>query len=158
MSTYELLYVAWSFLFQLILIAHFSLRKWFYHHYIERYGWLVYALGIPAVLISLVLLAGGLAWPFWLAGILHLIWSLFGYIVEYVAKIRWRNPIRWPVFGPYVILYLATIMFYWWPLAQINRVLWYIYAVLFVVSTFLNVSSHRGGNARTSGPPEDRQS
>jgi hypothetical protein len=38
-------------------------------------------------------------------------------------------------------------MFYWWPLALISRPLWYIYAVLFIVSTVLNVSSHQAPQA-----------
>ena len=75
-------------------------------------------------------------------------WAVFGYTVEYVKRIRWRNPIRWSVFGPYVFLYLATVMFYWWPLGLISRPLWYVYAVLFIISTTLNVTSHKG--------PEDR--
>jgi len=65
------------------------------------------------------------------------------YIIEYVKGIQWRNPIHWPVFGPYVFLYLATIMFYWWPLGLISRPLWYAYAILFVISTVLNITSHR---------------
>jgi hypothetical protein len=34
-------------------------------------------------------------------------------------------------------------MFYWWPLARIDRRLWLAYAVLFVASTWLNAISHR---------------
>jgi hypothetical protein len=143
MNTYECLFVVWSFLFQLVLIAHFALRKWFFDAYARRFGWLVYALGIPAAIISAVLLLGGLSWPFWLGGVLQLIWSAFGYAVEYVREIRWRNPIRWPIFGPYILLYLSMLMFYWWPLAQINRVYWYVYTLLFVAGTILNASSHR---------------
>jgi hypothetical protein len=40
-------------------------------------------------------------------------------------------------------LYLATIMFYWWPMAQIGRALWYAQAALFVLSTVLNLTSHK---------------
>jgi hypothetical protein len=69
-------------------------------------------------------------------------------MVEYVGEIEWRNPIRWPVFGPYVFLYLATVMFYWWPLALVSKPLWYVYAVLFSASTILNVTSHRGSEDR----------
>jgi len=45
---------------------------------------------------------------------------------------------------PYVNLYLASMMFYWWPLATIDRTLWYVYAALFVISAALNVISHNG--------------
>jgi len=71
-----------------------------------------------------------------------LIWAIFGYAVEYVKKIKWRNPIRGQILGPYVTLYLGTVMFYWWPLAPLYRPLWYVYAVLFVISMVLNLISH----------------
>ena len=57
--------------------------------------------------------------------------------------IEWRSPMRWPVGGPYLLLYLATVMFFWWPLAIIYKPLWYINTVLFIVSTVLNATSHR---------------
>ena len=139
----ELLFVVCAFLFQIVLIIHFAFRKWRFH-IAMRYGPVVYALGIPAAVAGLVLLLGGKAWSFWLAGFTYLVWGIFGYGVEYVKKIQWRTPIQWPIFGPYIILYLAAIMFYWFPLALIWKPLWYAYALLFLVSTVLNVTSHDG--------------
>ena len=43
---------------------------------------------------------------------------------------------------PYVFLYLGTVMFYWWPLALLSRPLWFVFAVLFVIGTILNLTSH----------------
>jgi hypothetical protein len=139
----EFLFVGSAFLFQIILIVHFALRKWRFNIAI-RYGPIVYALSIPAGAISILLLIGGKPWSLWLSGFLYLIWALYGYTVEYVRKIEWRHPIRWPIFGPYVCLYLATSMFYWFPLGLVSKPLWYVYAVLFVASTLLNVTSHNG--------------
>jgi len=34
-------------------------------------------------------------------------------------------------------------MFYWWPLGLFSKPLWGVYAVLFIVSTILNVTSHK---------------
>jgi hypothetical protein len=138
----ETVFVVSAFLFQLVLIAHFSLRKWRFD-LAMRYGRIVYALSIPAVGLSTLILLGSLSWSFWLSGFLYLIWAIFGYTVEYVLRIQWRSPARWSILVPYVSLYLATVMFYWWPLALIYKPLWYGYAVLFVISTFLNISSHR---------------
>jgi hypothetical protein len=45
--------------------------------------------------------------------------------------------------GPYLIFYLATVMFYWFPLALIAKPLWDAYGILFAISTFLNLSSHQ---------------
>ena len=142
------LYIVSAFLFQLILVVYFALRKWRFETAI-RYGWLVYALGIPAAGASVVLWLGGETWALWLGGLIYLIWAIFGYVVEYGQKIEWRIPVRWPIFVPYVALYLATVMFYWFPLALITKPLWYGCAVLFVLSTVLNVTSH--GRPATSG-------
>jgi hypothetical protein len=109
-----------------------------------RYGWIFYALSLPAVLVSLLIYQSGRTWPLWLGGILYFVFAIFGITVEYFWKIKWRNPIRWSIFGPYITLYLATVMFYWWPLGLISRPLWYVYLVLFLLSTYLNVTSHRG--------------
>ncbi|MBN1260671.1 MAG: hypothetical protein JXB35_08325 [Anaerolineae bacterium] len=139
----EFLFTITAFTFQIVLIVHFALRKWAFQAYIKRYGWLVYALSIPAALVSVLLLAGGMTWSLWLGGFIFLVWATFGYVVEYVRGIEWRNARRWPIFAIYVILYLATVMFYWWPLALVWRPLWYVYAVLFIISTVLNVTSHK---------------
>jgi len=139
----ETMFVVTAFLFQIVLIVHFALRKWRFD-IAQRYGWIVYGLSLPAAVVSLILLLGGKSWSFWLGGFIYLVWAIFAYIVEYVRGIRWRNPFNWQIGGPYVVLYLATVMFYWWPLALISRPLWYAYALLFIISTILNVSSHKG--------------
>lgn len=138
----EWLFVVASFLFQIVLIVHFALRKWRFS-FAMRYGPIVYALGIPAAAASLLILLGGKPWWLWLSGFLYLVWGIYGYWIEYVRKIEWRSPIRWTVFVPYILLYLATTMFYWFPLIRVYKPLWYIYAALFVITTFLNVSSHQ---------------
>jgi len=138
----EWLFVVASFLFQIVLIVHFALRKWRFA-FAMRYGPIVYALGIPAAAASLLILLGGKPWWLWLSGFLYLVWGIYGYWIEYVRKIEWRSPIRWTVFVPYILLYLATTMFYWFPLIRVYKPLWYIYAALFVITTFLNVSSHQ---------------
>ena len=145
----EILFIASAFLFQLILIAHFALRKWRFDLAI-RYGPIVYALSVPAAVISSIILLGGRAWYWGLSGLIYLTWAVFGYYIEYIKEIEWRNSLHWPVMGPYVVLYLATVMFYWWPLALIYKPLWYVYGVLFLTSTILNISSHRRKVALTT--------
>jgi hypothetical protein len=138
----DTLYIAAAFLFQLVLIFHFAMRKWRFQTAI-RYGPLVYGLAIPAAALSVALLLGGKGWAFWLGGFLYLAWALYGYTVEYVRRLEWRSPMRWSIGGPYLVLYLATVMFYWWPLARLYKPLWYVSAILFVASTVLNMMSHQ---------------
>ena len=136
------LFVVWAFFLQIILIIHFALRKPFLDTYTMKFGWVVYALAVPAVVISIIIMLGGKSWSFWLGGFLFLVFCVFGYWVDYVAHIQFRNPLRVSILIPYAFWYLAAIMFYWWPLGLISRPLWYVYAVLFVVSTILNITSH----------------
>lgn len=142
MNSLEVLFVVTAFLFQLVLVVHFSLRKWRFEQAI-RLGKFVYALSLAAVAVSIILLCGGMPWTFWIGGFLYLVWAAFGFYVEYIRKIEWRNSRRWSILVPYITLYLATVMFYWWPLALIQKWLWYGYAGLFVITTFLNITSHK---------------
>ncbi len=136
------LFVFTAFLFQMVLIVHFALRKWRFETAI-RYGPIVYALSVPAALVSVALLLGKQPWWMIVGGFLYLTWAVFGYVVEYRKHMEWRDPIRWPIFGPYIFLYLATVMLYWWPLARIWKPLWVAYTGLFVISTLLNATSHK---------------
>ena len=147
MDNLDSLFVITAFLFQVVLIIHFTLRKWAFDAYTMKYGWVVYALSVPAAAVSVILLLNGKTWSLWLGGFLYLIWAIFGYFVEYVKGIKWRIPIRWSILVPYLLLYLSTVMFYWWPLALINRTLWYVGAVLFIISTILNITSHKRSKA-----------
>jgi hypothetical protein len=142
MDKLDKLYVVWAFLFQIVLVVHFALRKPFFESYATKFGWIVYALCIPAAVISIFLLRGGKSLSFWLGGFLFVAFAAFGYWIDYVAKIPFRNPLRLSVAVPYVLLYLATVMFYWWPLGLYSRQLWLVYAVLFVIATILNITSH----------------
>lgn len=143
MGAGEWLFVIWSFIVQVLLIVHFALRKWRFDPYIPKYGWLFYLLGAPALAVSMFLAWSGMSWSFWLGGVLQLVFSVYGAVVEYVRHIQWRSPWNWQVAGPYLTLYLAMMMFYWWPLGLISRKLWIAYALLFLVSTALNLSSHK---------------
>ncbi len=62
------LFVVWAFLFQVVLIVHYALRKPFFESYTLKFGWIVYALCIPAAVISIFLLRGEKSWSFWLGG------------------------------------------------------------------------------------------
>lgn len=136
------LFVVWSFSFQILLIIHFAVRKPLMQSYTLKYGWGIYALCIPAAVISLILLRAGKPWSFWLGGFLFILFAVFGYWVDYVAQIPFRSPLVPRILYPYATLYLVTVMFYWWPLGLLSRRLWMAYAVLFAISTILNITSH----------------
>ena len=138
---FDLLFVIWAFTLQICLIALFAIRKTNLD-LILQCGWVFYLLSVPAVIVSIIVLRAGKPYSFWLGGFIFLVWAIFGYIIEYQLGIKWRDPLVLSILIPYVLLYLGTIMFYWFPLGILSRPLWYIYAVLFVISTYLNVTSH----------------
>jgi len=142
LDSLDILFVMWAFFFQVVLIVHFAMRKRFFESYTQKFGWIVYALSIPAVVISVVLLLGGKTWSFWLGGFLFLLYAAYGYWIDYVKIIQWRKPLRLSIMFPYVFLYLGTVMFYWWPLGLLSRPLWVVFSVLFAIGTVLNVTSH----------------
>jgi len=135
------LYVVAAFGIQIALVAFFALRTWALETALEV-GWIVYALAIPAVAVSIILIRSGRPWYLWIAGFAYAGWAALGFAVDVARPIDWRWPIVWPIFLPYVALYLAAQMFYWWPLARFDRRLWAAYAVLFLLSTGLNIGSH----------------
>jgi len=141
LDKYDTLFVVTSFLFHISLITLFAIRKWNFD-LVVRYGWIFYALSGLALIASILIMRGGKEWSFWIGGFLFLVWAIFGFIVEYQLGIKWRNPIVWPVLIPYVLLYLGIVMFYWWPVGQLNRPLWYLYAAFFALGTYLNITSH----------------
>lgn len=141
LDNYDVLFVTWAFVLQVCLIVLFAIRKTNLD-LILKYGWVFYLLCIPALIVSFIMIRGGKPFSFWLAGFIFLIWAILGLTVEYVFKIQWRDPIYWPIFIPYVLLYLSTIMFYWFPVGILSRPLWYLYAAFFALGTYLNVTSH----------------
>lgn len=160
MDSYDSLFVLTSFLIQISLLLYFALRKWDFERAMA-WGWIVYALALPAVIVSVVLLNGGKPWYLWLAGFLYTAWAIVGYVADIARPVEWRpvewrSPILWPVFIPYVLLYLASQMFYWWPLATIWKPLWYVYAVLFLISTLLNLTSHTSNPHHPHNPHKDQ--
>ncbi len=138
----DILFIAWAFFLEIILIIHFAVRKRYFASYTQKFGWLVYALSIPGLVVSFILKDAGKNWSFWLGGFLYLLFSVYGYWIDYIKGFSWRKPLRKSIMFPYVTLYLGALMFYWWPLANLYRPLWFIFAGLFVISTILNIRSH----------------
>ena len=110
---------------QVVLVIYFALTKWH-----------------VAVALSVMLLKARKPWYLWTAGFLFGVWAAFGVVVDIIHPVAWRSPMLPSIFIPYVFLYFASQMFYWWPLLKVHRVSWLIFAALYVLSTFLNVTSH----------------
>ena len=128
---------------QALLVAYFAARRW-WPRIAERFGWLSYAFAGLGLLLGGWLLLGGQSWRLYVGPILLALWALLGAVVDLWRGVEWRTPIRWSVFIPYVALYFWAQMFLWWPLWDVQRVVWFCFLVLFVVNTALNLRGHFG--------------
>ena len=106
MNRLDRLFVFAAFLIQVVLVIFFALRTRNLTAAL-RVGWIVYALAIPALAVSIHLMRAGRPWFVWLAGFLYGAWAVFGYLVDVARPLEWRSPILWPVFLPYVLLYVS---------------------------------------------------
>ncbi len=141
-SALRTVFVAFAFGVQVLLVLNFAARNW--RPALERrYGWVIYALGIVALLPAVVFARSGQPWSTVLAFLFYTAWAAFGFYVDTYRQIEWRNPLRLPVMLPYVFLFVAAQMAFWVPLWFVGRGYWIAYGVLYSVSTTLNWYSHR---------------
>ena len=143
----QVIFATYALASQAVLLAYFASRRWALP-VAERYGWLAYAFGLLGIPVGVALIANG-ATPQLVGGpFLFAAWAAFGLWVDILRAIEWRNPIRWSVLAPYVLIYLAGQMFLWWPMWNFWRLGWAIYLVLFAANTALNIRGHFGPQAR----------
>ena len=141
-STLQILFVLFAFLVQVLLFINFAARNC--KPSLERkYGWLVYALGILAVILGILFLLADQPWYITAAPFVYALWAGLGYYVDIVKQIEWRSPPRWSIFIPYVVLFIAAQFLFWVPLWYVDLPLWIIYGVLYFINLGLNIHSHR---------------
>lgn len=143
----QTMFVAFALISQTLLILNFAAYKW-KPGIQKKWGWIVYAFGWLALPLGLYFIASGGPWYSWFACILFAAWAIFGYIVDILRPVNWRGPIRWQILVPYLVLYISAQFAFWIPLWFIWPGYWIIYAVLYTISTVLNISNHpRPGKA-----------
>jgi D-alanyl-D-alanine carboxypeptidase len=134
-------FVIFGFVLQVLLVADFAARRW-RPHLERRYGWVIYALGVPSVGVAIFLLLSGAQSYQPLAFGVFGAWAVFGAWVDYVRPVAWRSPPYWPVFGPYVALFMAALFAFWIPLWYVSFQLWVAFGALYLLHTGLNIASH----------------
>lgn len=135
------LFVTFAFISQALLIFNFAAIVW-RPALQKKWGWIVYASGVIALPLGVLLTASDLPWYFGFACGLFTSWAFFGYSVDILWPVGWRKPIHWSILLPYVILYISTQFAFWTPLWFIWQGYWILYALLYVISTGLNISTH----------------
>jgi len=141
-DTLQALFVVFAFLMQVLLIINFVARNW-KPSFERKYGWLIYAMGIPGITLGILFLVGDQPWYIVAAPFVYSIWGAFGYFVDIYRPVQWRSPSRWSVFIPYVALFMASQFFFWIPLWYVGLGYWITYTAMYVINTGLNIYSHR---------------
>jgi hypothetical protein len=137
----QALFTSFAIVAQIMLVAYFLDRLW-RPVAADKYGWIVYGMGVPALFLAVLFIADGDERRWWLGPLLFAVWALYGATLDVFAKIQWRDPIRWPYFGPFVALYSAAQVMLWIPLWFVSPWVWGVYSVLFGISTGLNIRGH----------------
>lgn len=109
----------------------------------KRFGWIIYAVGIPAFIMAVMFIINGEVWYFILPLLIYCCWALFAAIVDIWKPVQWREPKYLPIFIPYVVLFIITMTGLWVPLWFINPVLWIVFATLYVCLMILVFISHK---------------
>lgn len=135
---------------QVVLLVYFAARR-VRTTVAERYGWIAYVFGLVGLPVGLWLYANHGPWQLYAGPVLFTVWAVFGGWADRLARIEWRQPVRWSVLGPYVLLYLVAQMFLWWPMWERWPTGWFVYLALFVANTALNITGHFGRSSRASG-------
>lgn len=147
----QTLFALFALLLQFTLVLHFAALRWWPRGQ-QRWGWLVYALSLPGLVLGGLCWMNGLPWYYGVATLLAA-WAALGYTVDILRPIPWRAPLKLPVFIPYLVLYLAAQFAFWIPLWFVWFGFWLIYTGLYTLSTILNISSHVGGRKTYAHPP-----
>ena len=142
MDTWTLTFVAFGLLSQVGLLLYFAARRW-RPDLERRWGWVIYALGLPAAGVALLGSVTGARPEHVLAFGLFAAWTAFGALVDLRLRIEWRNPVRPGIFAAYVGLFTLAQFAFWVPLWWIGRELWLFFAAVYAVQTTVNVLGHR---------------
>jgi len=142
MNAFSLFFVIFAFVFQVLLLADFIIRL--FRPGVEiKYGWMLYAfLATAGFLAGTVFLLTRQTWYFSLAFGVLFAWALLGLVVDKLHPVEWRKPVFWPIFLPYVLLFIASLFAFWIPLWYVGMPYWIAYTILYAVHTILNISSH----------------
>jgi hypothetical protein len=144
MDLWTATFVAFGLLSQVGLLLYFAARRW-RPEAERRWGWGIYALGLPAAGLALVGVGTAAPPEHALAFALFAAWATFGALVDLRLRIEWRRPIRPPIFGVYVGWFVATQFAFWVPLWWNRGVAWIAFAAVYAVQTTVNVLGHRAG-------------
>lgn len=89
-------------------------------------GYGIVMLSIPAIITLVVLMNEKSGWRHWIGLVVFLAFVVFMILVEYVWKIEFRNPKRYDILVPYLVLFFGSIFLMGVPMFRMDRRLWLV--------------------------------
>lgn len=140
-GTTLVLFTAFSIVAELLILAYVIDRA-MRGEAAERFSWVVYGMGVPAVLLGALFIIDGDEARWWIGPMAFAAWTLFGAVIDHGLRIRWRDPARWPVLAAYVALFAAAQVALWVPLWFVHPAVWATFGALLLVILVLGVRTN----------------
>jgi hypothetical protein len=123
---------------QVLLALFFATQRWS-PRLADWLGWIAYSFSSVGLPLGGSFLLGGQSWRLYLGPLLFALWGGFAVVADLWPRLRWRTSPRRRVLVPYIALYLGGQLLLWWPLWDLWRSGWYLYAALFVTTSALGL-------------------
>jgi hypothetical protein len=89
-------------------------------------GYVMIALAVPAAIALIALWRSGAGWLYWLGPALYLVFIAFMVIVDYAWPVEFRDPVRYSLLVPYLLLFFGSILLMGLPMFRLDRRLWLV--------------------------------
>ena len=102
-------------------------------------GMVIMALALPAGAALITFWRSGASWRQWLGLPLFLAFVALALVVDYIAPIEFREPMRPAILVPYLLLFFGAILLMGLPMFRLDRRLWFVtlLTTLFLLAAML---------------------
>lgn len=89
-------------------------------------GRVIIALAIPAAVTLVVFVRTGAGWLYWSGPAAYLIFIAVLIVVDYAWPVEFRDPMRYDILVPYLLLFFGSILLMGLPMFRLDRRLWLV--------------------------------
>lgn len=96
-------------------------------------GYLIILLAIPSILALIGFAHAGADRLHWVGPVVFLTFIVLMAVVDYARPVEFRNPMRYDILVPYLVLFFGAILLMGLPMFRLNRQLWLVTVVTTVL-------------------------
>lgn len=89
-------------------------------------GYIMIALGVPAVIALVAFWRAGTNWLQWIGPAVYLVFLLVMVSVDYIWPVEFRSPAREDILVPYLLLFFGSILLMGIPMFRMDKRLWLV--------------------------------